>query len=150
MAGKFVAIPGSSGVAVTAGSGLVRGGGGGDSHESAKDYANKIRKAFKMTADSSERSGAMAAACVDESWNNVSRLEASGIGGKVSEAWCSAVEAANRARLAMAEAHKLMNLAVDAADEAYRLQARTGDNVQTAVAAAGKSVANNTRYYGKR
>lgn len=149
MAGNYVAVPGSSGVARNAGGGLLATGGA--THDDAKDFARKIVAAMDMTADPVEQAAAMLAISLKAAWAAVEGLEAVGIRGPVQEGWCEAVV---EFEVALQTAKVLVQQVTDArlaAAAAGRLQARTGDTIQDAIiaAAGGKSAARDTSYYGK-
>lgn len=141
---KYVAIPSSGGVQPTSTGTLAAAG---DTHADGKEHARKIVAAITMTGDPVEQAAQMLAASEKAAWEAVDRLQEAGIGGVVLEAWCEAVMAFGIAAKTARELVAQLQEAQDAAAEAARRQAATGDQVADAVAAADRSVARSTAYY---
>lgn len=139
---KYVAIPGASAPKTSMDV-------GGNTHDDAVDLSKKIVRAVDMTADPAEQAHLMIKASLKASWNALDALAAAGISGKVVDNWASAIIALETAAGTAAQLCRDIDVANNAAAIAMNIQRKTGDNVQAAVQAAGKSVADSTRYYGK-
>jgi hypothetical protein len=139
---KYVAIPGASAPKTSMDV-------GGNTHDDAVDLSKKIVRAVDMTADPAEQAHLMIKASLKASWNALDALAAAGISGKVVDNWASAIIALETAAGTAEQLRRDIDVANNAAAIAMNVQRKTGDNVQAAVQAAGKSVADSTRYYGK-
>lgn len=140
---KYVAIPGANAPKTSMDV-------GGNTHDDAVDLSRKIVKAVDMTADPAEQAELMIRASLKASWNALDALAAAGIGGRVLNNWADAIIALETASQTAAQLRRDVEAANNAAATAMNIQRKTGDNIQAAVQAAGKSAAESTRYYGKR
>ncbi|MFD0480913.1 hypothetical protein ACFQ0B_81860 [Nonomuraea thailandensis] len=140
---KYVAIPGANAPKTSMDV-------GGNTHDDAVDLSKKIVRAVDMTADPAEQAELMIRASLKASWNALDALAAAGIGGPVLNKWADAVIALETASQTAAQLRKDIAAANNVAAAAMNVQRKTGDNIQAAVQAAGKSAAESTRYYGKR
>jgi hypothetical protein len=140
--GKYVAVPGT-----TLNRPATLPGGGDNTHDDAKDFAQRIVTAITMTGETVGEAAQMLDASITAAWDAVDRLHDAGVAGPVLHEWGEAVYGFEAARTAMQSLLTQLGDAADAARTALAKQTRVGDELQTAIQAAGRSAATRTDYY---
>lgn len=149
MAGNYVAIPGTAAASRPAvrNGGVALVGGGGMTHDDAKEFTAKIVLAVKRTHDPAQDAVRIVRVSTQAAWENVDHLLEVGIQGPVLQAWGDAVAHLEDAKDAGLIFLRKVQEAQEATARARRLQASYGDDIQAAIDRARGSAATYTRYY---